>query len=310
MSETPASDITPGSSAVSANASGSASSPGAPFPPSASSPWTASSSGGLFPGDLLKGKVSFVTGSGRGLGLEYALHLARLGSDVVVHDIDDEAPSRFGEAKNLEETVERIRAMGREAIAVTADVTRPAEIEAAVRKVLDRFGKIDILVNNAGGDIGRHTDRPDPNDGVFIKPEDVDWVIAINLNGTIHMCRAVAPIMMERRWGRIINVSSVAGLVPVTVGLVYGAAKAAIVHWTQRLAKQLKPHNITVNAIAPGPTVGGRFLATRRVDPELLARAEGLDRLGRPIDHAKVIEFLVSPLADWVSGQTIAVHGG
>lgn len=260
--------------------------------------------------DLLKGRVSLVTGSGRGLGREYALHLARLGSDVVVHDVDDEAPSRFGEAKSLDETVEMIKSMGQDAIAVTGDVTVPGEVEAFVQRALDRFGKIDILVNNAGGDIGRHTPRPDPNDGVFIKAEDVDWVIAINLNGTIHACRAVAPIMMEQKWGRIINVSSVAALMPVSTGLVYGAAKAAVIHWTQSLAKQLKPYNITVNAIAPGPTVGGRFLATRKVEPERLARTEGLDRLGRPIDQAKVIEFLVSPLADWVSGQTIAVHGG
>ncbi len=259
---------------------------------------------------MLKGKVSLVTGSGRGLGREYALHLARLGSDVIVHDIDRQAPSRFGEAKSLDDTVEMIRAMGRDAIGVTGDITVPEEIEAAVQKGKEYFGRIDILVNNAGGDIGRHSPRPDPNDGVFIKAEDVDWVIAINLNGTIHTCRAVAPIMMEQKWGRIVNVSSVAGLVPVQTGMVYGAAKAAIVHWTQSLAKQLKPYNITVNAIAPGPTVGGRFLATREVAQELLERTEGLDRLGRPIDQAKVIEFLVSPLADWVSGQTIAVHGG
>ena len=258
----------------------------------------------------LKGKVSFVTGSGRGLGREYALHLARLGSDVVVHDIDNKEPARFGEARDLEETVAAIRALGRDAIAVTADVTKADEVQRAVDQAVAHFGRIDVLVNNAGGDIGRHTPRPDPNDGISIKAEDVEWVIAINLTGTIHCCRSVAPVMIRQGWGRIINVSSAAATQIVTQGLVYAAAKAGIIHWTRCLARQLKPHNVTVNAIAPGATVGGRFLATRKVDEERLKRTEGLERLGRPIDQAKVIEFLVSPLADYVSGQTIGVDGG
>ena len=261
-------------------------------------------------GGMLSGRVSFVTGSGRGLGRAYALHLARLGSDVVVHDKSDDEPARFGEAESLTETVRQIEALGVRALAVTADVTRPDEVEAAVAKAVAHFGRIDILVNNAGGDIGRATPRPSPNDGVFIKAEDVDWVIAINLNGTIHFCRAVAPIMMRQRYGRIINVASMAAFIPVNEGLVYAAAKAGIVHWTVCLARQLKPYNITVNAIAPGGTVTARFLATRAVDPERLAATEGLERLGRPVDVAKVVEFLVSPLADFVSGETIRVHGG
>jgi 3-oxoacyl-[acyl-carrier protein] reductase len=257
-----------------------------------------------------EGKVAFVTGSGRGLGREYALHLARLGCDVVVHDIDDAAPSRFGEAESLEQTVEEIRAMGRRAMAVTADVTQFDQIREAMQKVARTWGRIDYCINNAGGDIGKRTPRPDPNDGVSIQTEDVEWVIAINLTGTIHSCRAVAPIMMEQGFGRIVNVSSSAAFAPVDVGLVYAAAKAGIVHYTRSLARQLKKYNITVNAIAPGPTVGGRFLATRHVPKELLERTSGLDRLGRPLDQAKVIEFLISPLADYVSGQTIVVDGG
>lgn len=256
------------------------------------------------------GRVAFVTGSGRGLGREYALHLARIGCDVVVHDIDEEAPSRFGEAESLEQTVREIQAMGRRAMAVTADVTRADQIREAMQEVVRAWGRIDYCINNAGGDIGRRTPRPDPNDGVFIQTEDVEWVIAINLTGTIHSCRAVAPIMMEQGFGRIVNVSSSAAMVPVDVGLVYAAAKAGIIHYTKSLAKQLKTFNITVNAIAPGPTVGGRFLATRHVSAELLERTSGLDRLGRPLDQAKVIEFLLSPLADYVSGQTIVVDGG
>lgn len=256
------------------------------------------------------GRVALVTGSGRGLGREYALHLARLGCDVVVHDIDEEAPRQFGEAESLEQTVREIEAMGRRSIAVTADLTRADQVQRAVDRILDAFGRIDYLVNNAGGDIGKESPRPDPNDGVFIKAHDVDWVVSINLTATIHACRTVVPVMIRQGFGRIVNVSSSAALVPVDVGLVYAAAKAGIIHYTRSLAKQLKKYNITVNAIAPGPTVGGRFLATRKVPRELLERTEGLDRLGRPIDQAKVIEFLLSPLADYVSGQTIVVDGG
>lgn len=257
-----------------------------------------------------EGKVAWITGSGRGLGRDYAIHLADLGYDIVVHDIDDEAPSRFGEAEGLGETVAAIEAKGRKALGVTADVTRPDELEAAFKKILDHFGRVDVLINNAGGDIGRHTARPDPNDGVHVKAEDVDWVVNINLTGTIHACRVVVPHMMERRSGRIVNVSSVAGLHATDIGVVYAAAKAGIVHYTRCLAKQLKPYNVTVNAIAPGATVGARFLATREVPAHRLEQKEGLDRLGWPQDQARVIEFLISPLADYVSGQTIAVDGG
>lgn len=257
-----------------------------------------------------EGRVAFVTGSGRGLGREYALHLARIGCDVVVHDIDTDAPRQFGEAESLQQTVEEIQAMGRRAIAVTADVTQADQIQRAVDEAVRAFGRIDYLINNAGGDIGKETPRPDPNDGVFIQAQDVDWVVSINLTGTIHSCRSVAPVMIKQGFGRIVNVSSSAALVPVEVGMVYAAAKAGIIHYTSSLAKQLKKHNITVNAIAPGPTVGGRFLATREVPQDLLQRTEGLDRLARPIDQAKVIEFLLSPLADYVSGETICVDGG
>ena len=257
-----------------------------------------------------EGRVAFVTGSGRGLGREYALHLARIGCEVVVHDLDLDVPSRFGEAESLQQTVDEIKAMGRRAIAVTADVTQADQIQEAVAEAVRTFGRIDYMINNAGGDIGRVSPRPDPNDGVYIQAQDVDWVVSINLTGTIHSCRSVAPVMIEQGFGRIVNVSSSAALVPVDVGLVYAAAKAGIIHYTRSLAKQLKKYNITVNAIAPGPTVGGRFLATREVPKELLERTEGLDRLARPIDQAKVIEFLLSPLADYVSGQTICVDGG
>lgn len=256
------------------------------------------------------GKVALVTGSGRGLGREYALHLARLGCDVAIHDIDHQAPAQFGEAESLEQTVGEIRALGRRSMAVTADLTRDDEVQRAVHQVNATLGKIDFLINNAGGDIGRHTPRPEPNGAVDVRAEDAEWVIAVNLTATIHACRAVVPLMIKQQFGRIINVSSVAALQPVTEGVVYAAAKAGIIHYTRCLAKELRSKNINVNAIAPGPTIGGRFLATRHVPAELLERKEGLNRLAWPTDQAKVIEFLLSPLGDYVSGQTIAVDGG
>jgi 3-oxoacyl-[acyl-carrier protein] reductase len=258
----------------------------------------------------VQGKVALVTGSGRGLGRAYAEHLARLGADVIVHDKTMEAPAEFGEAENLREVAESIEALGRRALVVTGDVAKPGEVRRFVAQALEAFGRIDILVNNAGGDIAAAAPRPDPNDGVFIKDEDVHAVIDRNLTGTIHLCRAVAPAMMARRSGQIVNVSSSAALTSVTTGIVYAAAKAGIIHYTRCLAQQLREYNVRVNCLSPGPTVTARFLATRDVSAEALRETEGLVRLGRPADQARAVEFLVVALSEFITGQNIVVDGG
>lgn len=258
----------------------------------------------------LAGRVALVTGSSRGLGRAYAMHLARLGADVVVHDRDDSAAAVYGEAISPEETVEAIRELGRRSLFVAADVRDREQVEAAVRRALEELGRIDILVNNAGGDIAAEGGKPQPNDCLEIPAGDMHAVMDRNLLGTMNLCRAAAPPMMERREGRIVNVASVAGLHATTVGPIYAVAKAAIVHYTRCLAAQLRPYGINVNCISPGATRSARFLADRpNLTPDRLIPKSRLERLGEPEDVAKVVEFLVTDLSDFVTGQNITVSG-
>src|SRR5579859_4598867 len=173
----------------------------------------------------LKGKVALVTGSSRGLGRHYARHLAEVGADVIIHDVNGSAAAEFGEALSGEAVAEEIRAFGRRSAFFTADLTDPHQVEVFVRQALSAFGHIDILVNNAGGDIGAHTPRPDPNDALGIHPEDIRAVLERNLLTTLYMCKYVGLHMRERGSGKIINIGSVAGHVPLQEGLIYAAAK-------------------------------------------------------------------------------------
>src|SRR6478672_11557326 len=162
----------------------------------------------------LLGKVALVTGSGRGLGRAYAMRLARLGADVVVHDIDASATAVYGEGESAEEIVEEIRQLGRRSLFVAADVRQSDRVELAVKQVLAEWDRIDVLVNNAGGDIAAEGGKPQPNDCLEIPEKDLHAVMDRNLLGTMNVCRAVAPSMIERREGRIVNVASEAGLGP------------------------------------------------------------------------------------------------
>jgi 3-oxoacyl-[acyl-carrier protein] reductase len=227
-----------------------------------------------------------------------------------VHDIDAAATAVYGEGESAEEIVEEIRALGRRSFFVAADVIESRQVEAAVRQALEVLGRIDVLVNNAGGDIAAGGGKPKPNDCLEIPERDLHAVLDRNLIGTMNVSRAVAPGMMERRQGRIVNVASVAGLSPTTVEPVYAVAKAAIIHYTRCLAAQLRPYGINVNCISPGGTRSARFLADRpHLTAEQLTPKSRLERLGEPEDVAKVVEFLVTDLSDFVTGQNIKVAG-
>jgi 3-oxoacyl-[acyl-carrier protein] reductase len=251
----------------------------------------------------LRGKIALVTGSSRGLGRHYALHLARAGADVIIHDVNESAAAEFGEAPSGPAVAEEIRALGRRCAFFSADLTDPVEAEKLVCQALEVFGHIDILVNNAGGDIGARTPRPDPNDALDIDPDDVRSVIDRNLLTTMYTCKYGGIHMRERRSGKIINVGSIAGHIPVPDGIIYAAAKTAITHYTRCLAEQLRPYDVNVNCIAPAPTYTGRFLATRNVGSQ-----EGLSRLQRvaqPEDMAQIILFLAGPQSEFLTGETI-----
>jgi 3-oxoacyl-[acyl-carrier protein] reductase len=252
----------------------------------------------------LSGKTALITGSSRGLGRQYALDLARAGADVIVHDIDDHAAARFGEAPSGPAVADEVRALGVRATFLAADLTQPDQVASLVARALAAFGQIDILVNNAGGDMGATTPRPDPNDALDIDTADIRAVVDRNLLTAMFMCREVGRHMRERRAGTMINVGSVAGHVATSVGIIYAAAKAAVSHYTRCLAEELRPFDVTVNCLAPMATYSGRFLATRTVaSQEELAR---LQRIAQPEDMARIVLFLASPLAGMLTGETIA----
>lgn len=253
-------------------------------------------------GDLT-GKVALVTGSSRGLGRHYALHLARAGADVAIHDVDDKAAARFGEAESGESVADEIRALGRRSGFFAADLTDPAQAERLVREVVEALGQVDICVNNAGGDIGAHAPRPEPNDALDIDPEDIRSVVERNVLTTMYTCKYAGQHMRERRTGKIINVGSIAGHAPARTGLIYAASKAANSHYTRCLAEQLRPYDVNVNCLAPTSTFTGRFRATREVRDE--SDRSRLQRVAEPEDMASIVMFLAGPGSDHLTGETI-----
>jgi NAD(P)-dependent dehydrogenase (short-subunit alcohol dehydrogenase family) len=258
----------------------------------------------------LEGKVAIITGAARGLGRAYALHLARLGADVVVNDIDMDAAKMYGEELSAPTVMDEVRAIGRRSLGIVADVTDKAQVDGMIEQVLRELGRVDILVNNAGGAL-----VPGPSFASSVPEADFRRMMDINLMGTIFCCQAVSGPMKELRSGKIVNVGSQAGLRSQGGGggTSYSVAKAAIHHYTRKLAGELGPYGINVNCIAPGWILSSRAIAGGRGSPESRARLEeeiALKRLGVPEDCAKVVEFLVTDLSDYVTGQVIPVCGG
>ncbi len=251
----------------------------------------------------LTGKIALITGSSRGLGRHYALHLAQAGADVIIHDVNDQAAAEFGEASSGQAVAEEIHTLGRSSAFFAADLTDPAQAEHLIQQAIASFDHIDILINNAGVDIGARTPRPVPNDALDIDPDDIRSVVERNLLTTMYTCKYAGAHMRERRSGKIINVGSSAGHVAVRNGIIYAAAKTAITHYTRCLAEQLRPYDVNVNCIAPTSTYTGRFLATRTVsDQEGKSR---LQHIAQPEDMAKIVLFLASSQADRLTGETI-----
>jgi 3-oxoacyl-[acyl-carrier protein] reductase len=240
----------------------------------------------------LQCKVILITGGLNGLGREAALVFAREGASVAVCDL----------APDGDELKAAIQAQGGESFYASADVSRSPQVEGMVGSVLQRFGWIDILINNAG--ITR--------DATLLKMSVEQWdqVIAVNLSGVFHCTKAVAPHMVERGKGKIINTSSIVGISGNFGQTNYAAAKAGLIGMTKTWARELGPKGITVNAVAPG------FIATEMVKkmPEKVLQGmrdrTPVRRLGEPRDVANAYLFLASEEADFINGAVLSVDGG
>jgi 3-oxoacyl-[acyl-carrier protein] reductase len=258
----------------------------------------------------LKGQVALVTGSGRGLGHAIAARLAELGADVAIHDQTEAAPAEYGEFRDIAAAEADVRRFGVRTCAVLGSIADEARAFQMAREVESALGPISILVNAAGGDIGAKGGKPNPNNALEIKMEDVRALLDRNLIGTMLMCRAAVPGMLERRRGSVVNLASMAGHFGTSPEVAYSTIKAAIIHYTRCLAFETRERNVRVNCVSPGATATGRFLKTRHIDPAMMVDDGTLVRYGAPRDQANAVAFLCTPAARFIHGQVLRVDGG
>ena len=244
-------------------------------------------------------RVALVSGGARGIGAAAALALARTHRDVAVGDIRQDGAA---------EVAAEIAALGRRSLAVALDVTDAASVEAATKQVEAQLGPVEVLVNCAGWDEFRS----------FLDTEEEFWrnVISINLEGVLRTTKALLGGMIERGWGRIVNVGSDAARVGSSQEAVYAGAKAGVVAFTKTVAREAAAAGVTANVVCPGPTETGMLseMAAGTADAERLVasltRAVPMRRLGRPEDVAAAIAFFAGEDAGYITGQTLSVSGG
>lgn len=243
----------------------------------------------------MTGRVALVTGSARGIGREIAIRLAGAGADVAVNDIE-------AAGESLENVAGEIKALGRKSLAITADVSSPEDVTRLFTTAHEEFGRIDILVNNAGV----------TRDNLVIRMSDEEWdtVLNIDLKSAFLCSRAVLRYMIRQRWGRIISIASVVGIIGNAGQANYAAAKAGIIGLTRSIAKEVGSRGITVNAIAPG------YIQTRMTEQldekqtQALLSHIPVGSLGTPRDVAEAVAFLASDEARYITGHVLNVDGG
>lgn len=242
----------------------------------------------------MRDKVALVTGAGRGIGKATAIALAREGADVVVNDVD---------LQSAEETAEEIRAIGRRALPIKADVSSKREVNKMVDRIIETFRKIDILVNNAG--IFSSVSIDDMTE------DEWDRVIEVNLKGVFLCSQAVMKVMKKQRSGKIVNIASLAGEIGgVFAGANYAASKAGVICLTKSLAKQLATYGVNVNAIAPALIETDMTKNWPKEVKKALLKQIPLGRFGTAGEVAETVLFLVSDGANFITGATIDVNGG
>ena len=241
----------------------------------------------------LKGKIAFITGGARGIGFEIAKNFAKAGATIIIGDIDQ---------KNLDTAVKELKSLAVKVEGYAHDVSSLKSCEDVIKKAAEEFGRIDILVNNAG--ITRDTLL------IRMSEDDFDRVITINLKGTFNCTKVVSRIMMRQRYGRIINIASVIGLIGNVGQANYASSKAGIIGLTKSAARELAARNVTVNAIAPGyiETEMTKVLP-EEVTSQMLQNIP-LARPGTPLDVANAAVFLASDYASYMTGQVLVVDGG
>ncbi len=242
----------------------------------------------------LEGKIALVTGGGRGIGKAISLALAREGVKVCVN--------YFHSKDAAEEVVKRIKEKGGEAISHTADVSKLEEVNGMVEELNKKFGRIDILINNAGLNIDKYL--------MIMNEEEWDKVIDVNLKGTFNCSKAVSRVMIGQKSGNIVNISSVSAISGTAGQTNYSAAKGGMISFTKSLARELAPFGIRVNVLAPG-LIDTEMI--KKMPKEMLDQVleiTPLKRVGTPEEVAKVVIFLVSEEADYITGQVIRIDGG
>jgi 3-oxoacyl-[acyl-carrier protein] reductase len=242
---------------------------------------------------ILANQVAVVTGAGRGIGRAIALQLAASGADVV-------CVSRTLE--NSTEVADEVRATGRKGWAFAVDVADSKAVAAAAEQILKDAGRVDILVNNAGV----------TRDGLLMRMSEEDWDIVLNTNlkGAFSFTKAFSRSFVKQRSGRIINISSVIGLIGNAGQCNYAASKAALLGFTKSVARELASRNITVNAVAPGFVETDMTAALDNKTKAEISQKIPLNCLGKPEDIAVAVLFLASPAARYITGQVLAVDGG
>jgi 3-oxoacyl-[acyl-carrier protein] reductase len=242
----------------------------------------------------LKGQIALVTGGSRGIGRAVVWALGRLGAQVMINYRNN--------LEAAEQTLQQLRVEGRSGDLCPFDVAVEEEVEEAVKKIVDQYKKIDILVNNAGV----------TSDNLLVRLKSADWdrVIGVNLKGPVHCTRAVCRGMIRERYGRIVNLTSVVGLMGNAGQSAYAASKAGIIGFTKAMARELAPRGITVNALAPGFVDTEMTAKLSEKAREEYLHSIPLGRFGTCEDVAEAVCFLVGPGAGYITGQVISVNGG